>query len=212
MARISKGILGGFSGKVGTVVGANWRGKDIIRSIPKPTKRQPSDLQMMQQMRFSKVIDFLQPIRHIQNLYFGSKSKFQSRFNQATSYVLKNAVEMQDDLPVIIPERVLITKGDLTGVQNLSVAAGSGVLEVSWDDNSGQGDAAASDKVNVICYCGELEAYLLFEEAAERDSTSASLSVAELYLDQELDVWVYLNTPTRNKASTSQYQGKFTVT
>jgi hypothetical protein len=26
MARISKGILGGFSGKVGTVVGANWRG------------------------------------------------------------------------------------------------------------------------------------------------------------------------------------------
>lgn len=119
---------------------------------------------------------------------------------------------MQDDLPVIIPERVLITKGDLTGVQNLSVAVGSGVLEVSWDDNSGQGNAAASDQVNVICYCGELEAYLLFEEVAERDSTSVSLSVAELYLDQELDVWVYLNTPTRNKASTSQYQGKFTVT
>ena len=34
MAEIKKGILGGFSGKVGPVVGANWRGKDIIRSTP----------------------------------------------------------------------------------------------------------------------------------------------------------------------------------
>lgn len=35
MATLNKGILGGFSGKVGTVVGANWRGLDIIRSRPK---------------------------------------------------------------------------------------------------------------------------------------------------------------------------------
>ena len=38
MAEIKKGILGGFSGKVGTVVGVNWRGKDIIRSLPKNLK------------------------------------------------------------------------------------------------------------------------------------------------------------------------------
>ena len=30
MAEIKKGILGGFSGKVGTVVGANWRGTNIL--------------------------------------------------------------------------------------------------------------------------------------------------------------------------------------
>ncbi len=38
MAEIKKGILGGFSGKVGTVVGVNWRGKDIIRSYQKNRK------------------------------------------------------------------------------------------------------------------------------------------------------------------------------
>ena len=32
MLRVTKEILGGFSGKVGTIVGANFRGKDIIRS------------------------------------------------------------------------------------------------------------------------------------------------------------------------------------
>lgn len=38
MAKIKKGILGGFSGKVETVVGVNWRGKDIISSLPKNRK------------------------------------------------------------------------------------------------------------------------------------------------------------------------------
>ena len=37
MAIFSKGILGGFSGKVGNVIGSSWRGKDVLRSLP--TKR-----------------------------------------------------------------------------------------------------------------------------------------------------------------------------
>ncbi|WP_336734977.1 DUF6266 family protein [Chryseobacterium sp. VD8] len=66
MARITKGILGGFSGKVGTIVGANWRGQDIIRSIPKPSSKQPTNKQLLQQTRFSMVISFLQPLKNIQ--------------------------------------------------------------------------------------------------------------------------------------------------
>ena len=32
MGKISQGILGGFSGKVGTVIGGNWKGIDYMRS------------------------------------------------------------------------------------------------------------------------------------------------------------------------------------
>ena len=59
MARITKGILGGFSGKVGLVVGASWRGQDIIRSTPKPSSKPPSEKQLLQQLKFRLVIDFL---------------------------------------------------------------------------------------------------------------------------------------------------------
>ncbi|MDD2265168.1 MAG: DUF6266 family protein, partial [Bacteroidales bacterium] len=34
MGTIKQGILGGFSGKVGNIVGASWRGIDYIRSMP----------------------------------------------------------------------------------------------------------------------------------------------------------------------------------
>ena len=93
MATISKGILGGFSGKVGTVVGANWRGKDIIRSVPKTGHRTATDKQLLQQMKFKLVVTFLQPLKSIQNLYFGSESGAKSRVNLAVSYTINEAVQ-----------------------------------------------------------------------------------------------------------------------
>jgi len=41
MGKIEKGILGGFSGKVGTVVGGNWRGIDYMRSKGKRSNTAP---------------------------------------------------------------------------------------------------------------------------------------------------------------------------
>ena len=39
MGTYNKGILGAFSGKVGPVVGATWRGKEVMRSLPKKSNR-----------------------------------------------------------------------------------------------------------------------------------------------------------------------------
>ena len=211
MAIISKGILGGFSGKVGTVVGANWRGKDIIRSVPKRSKRKPTDAQILQRMKFAKVVDFLQPIRGIINQYFGGNSGYRSRYNEATSYILKNALEMDNDLPVVVAERVLITKGDLMGLQQLTLTVGGTSLQADWQNNAGQGNAETTDLVNLVGYCEENGLYLLFEEVAQRDSESITLEVPEYFEDKELDMWYFLNTEQKNKASTSMYIGKYTI-
>ncbi|WP_231738005.1 hypothetical protein [Myroides odoratus] len=39
MAEIRVGILGSVSGKVGTVIGANWGGKNIIRGLPRKSSK-----------------------------------------------------------------------------------------------------------------------------------------------------------------------------
>ena len=59
MGTYNKGILGPFSGKVGTVVGANWRGKDVMRSLPKKTDRTPTQTQLLQREKFTAVSNFL---------------------------------------------------------------------------------------------------------------------------------------------------------
>ncbi len=63
MAEIERGVLGGFSGTVGPVVGAHWRGKDIIRARPRKSSKPPTDLQLIQQAKFKLVTRFLQPVQ-----------------------------------------------------------------------------------------------------------------------------------------------------
>ena len=52
MGTIKKGVLGGFSGKVGTVVGASWKGIDYIRSLPASVKNPRTEGQVTQRTKF----------------------------------------------------------------------------------------------------------------------------------------------------------------
>ena len=49
MGTISKGILGGFSGTVGTVIGGSWKGIDYMRSQPSKRSGNFSQAQLEQQ-------------------------------------------------------------------------------------------------------------------------------------------------------------------
>jgi len=59
MGTIKQGILGGFSGKVGNVVGASWKGIDYIRSLPSSVSNPRTPGQVTQRTKFSMVQSFL---------------------------------------------------------------------------------------------------------------------------------------------------------
>ncbi|MBW7674762.1 DUF6266 family protein [Chryseobacterium chendengshani] len=212
MARITKGILGGFSGKVGTIVGANWRGQDIIRSTPKPSSRPPSEKQLLQQSKFKLVISFLQPINSIQKRYFGSGTGSKSRVNMAVSYTINEAVEVVGDVPQLMYNKVLITRGDLAGFQNVSATPQAAqAIVLNWEDNSVQGNANAADKVNAVCYCEELGTFEIFESLGERSFLTAAVTLPSYYAGKTVQVWVYFNNTAETLACNSPYLGAFTV-
>jgi hypothetical protein len=62
MGTIKKGILGGFSGKVGTVVGASWKGIAYMRSLPQKVKNPRTTGQRSQRSKFSLALKLLQPL------------------------------------------------------------------------------------------------------------------------------------------------------
>ena len=178
MATLSKGILGGFSGKVGPVVGATWRGMDVIRSRPKSSRRTPSERQLEQQLKFKLAISFLQPIKNIQSRFFGSGNGVKSRVNLAVSYTISEAIQMVAGLPELIFNKVLITRGELTSFQNavLTTQPG-GVLHLEWEDNSTQGDAAPTDQVSIVCYCAELNNWEIYEGIVMRSDLMADVTL-----------------------------------
>ncbi|MBP0904960.1 DUF6266 family protein [Mariniflexile gromovii] len=213
MGTFSKGILGGFSGKVGNVVGARWRGKDIMRSLPTRGTYAPTQAQIDQRDRFTTVIKFITPIKEILSAYFGKQQGDKSSFNLATGYHIKYAL-LPDPLGGynIDYPKVLIAKGDLRGISNGAVTLDVGqTITITWDDNSGQGNAQASDGLVAVAYCEALDLFITANPAGTRDLTTVQLPLPTYWAGQQVQVWATFATADANLAATSTYLGTVTL-
>ena len=136
MGTYNKGILGAFSGKVGPVVGATWRGKEVMRSLPKKSNRLATTFQQQQRSKFTMTTEFLGGVQPVIKRYFGSDSGLKTRRNQAMSYLMKEAIVFTDPNYEWDYTKILISKGDLLGINNGAVTAGTGQnLDFSWTQN-----------------------------------------------------------------------------
>lgn len=62
MGAIKQGILGSFSGKVGTVVGSSWMGISYMRALSPNVKDARSPKQLAQREKFALANAFIKPI------------------------------------------------------------------------------------------------------------------------------------------------------
>lgn len=212
MGTYNKGILGPFSGKVGTVVGANWRGKDVMRSLPKKTNHTPTETQLLQREKFTAVSDFLTPISNVLSLFYGLGSGELTRRNQAMSYHMKEAVNYVDPDFEILFDKVQISKGDLLGVQNpTAVSPGTGQIKFNWDDNSGQGSAKPTDELVVVLYAPAADLYYTNGNAASRNVSAVVLTLPAYFAGLEVQAWITFASATGKSYATSVYLGAVVI-
>jgi hypothetical protein len=151
MGTIKKGILGGFNGKVGTVVGSNWKQTAYMRSLASSVKNPRTPAQLKHRAKFKMTMEYLQPLAPLIRIgwkHFAKKN--QSVFNVAFNYFFKNVMgpywvwELEAD-----PRKILISRGTLTPAEQTSITIGHnpGVTSftVFWRDNSDVGDASKDD-------------------------------------------------------------------
>src|SRR5574344_2996358 len=92
MGTIKQGILGGFSGKVGTVIGGSWKGISYMRSQAQNIKNPRTEAQMEQRSKFALALSFLKPLTELLRTGYKLYAKKQTAFNAAMSYTLANAI------------------------------------------------------------------------------------------------------------------------
>src|SRR5690348_17124131 len=92
MAIIENGILGGFRGTVGTVVGARHRGQDIIRKRGPRNRVNNSPKQRIQQVRFGLAVEFVRHLSGLVDLTFKQGDKIATPSNKAVKEVVSNAI------------------------------------------------------------------------------------------------------------------------
>jgi hypothetical protein len=209
MGTYNKGILGAFTGKVGPVVGSTWRGKDVMRSLPRKSKKEATLLQQMQRDKFALVAQFLQPITGIISRYFGIKSGLATQKNQASAYLLKNAADHDGTQAFWDYSKILVTRGDLLGLSSLSgVAAGNQDVDITWVNNSSQGNAQATDLVLAVVYEPTTQLTWVQEAIASRDAETVTLSLPNYWSGLPVHVYIAVVAANDAKYATSQYLGE----
>jgi hypothetical protein len=124
MATLRKGILGGFSGKVGGVVGSTWKGKQVVKGLPAPRKTGPSPAQLEQQARFGQLVSFLRPVTPLLNQAFEKSNLNMSAFNKALSNNQSAVTGIYPDFKIDYT-KVILCKGYIRNGEVTKAVAGS---------------------------------------------------------------------------------------
>jgi len=154
MAIIEKSIFGKISGKLGNMLVYERKGKTVIKSFPAKSSRPPSAKQLYHREAFKVGQKFLTPLRAELEFGFAKSNPVQSQgISRALSVLLKTAILNEGDKPVLYPEKVKISEGDLLGIESPTAEWVDGnLLQLTWFPNAFLGHAKEADRLVVVAY------------------------------------------------------------
>lgn len=212
MARLEKGILDEFSGKVGKVVGSSWRGVPYIRSTGRKRSKGLTPKQEEQQAKFKVAAAFSQSMSDLFTLGFKDYAIRMTGTNYAQSLILKEAIVGTNPDFKIAFDRVLVSKGKLPNVEEPVVSTPkAGTIQFTWKDTDENGKEKPTDVAILVAYCPELNR-TVFKPGATRDTKSTELSVPSKWNGKVVHTWLSFMSANGKLMATSFYTGEVTIT
>jgi hypothetical protein len=212
MSKFNMGILGGFSGKTGTVIGSTWKGKNVMRALPaKKKNRQATPNQLEQQEKFKLMVQFLSGLSDLLNITFRSQATKISGFNAAVSYNIQSAI-VGDQSPFSIDfTKAKLSQGNLPLVATPKAeAAPDHQVSFSWRYNAGVTSARPTDVAVLIVYCPALKQSVYSIEGATRADQLHAID-AGVFAGYDVETWLAFVREDGMKASNSIYTGSVTL-
>jgi hypothetical protein len=211
MARPGKGILGDFSGKVGTVVGSSWRGIPYMRSLPSRKKNvKLTEAQQLQQAKFALATSFIGAFTPLFETSF-QQTAGQTGRNAALANLVTQAIGGVYPNLLIEHSLAMVAKGSLKKADNANAdSPAPGKLRFSWTDNTGLGNATANDKAILVAYCPETNDVAFTIEGGIRQTGEFELDVPS-FSGKQVHTWISFRSAKGKLTADSVYAGAVTV-
>jgi hypothetical protein len=210
MGTHKRGILGNFSGKVGTVVGSKWKGVWVMRGLTDAKRGKPNPAQQQQQAKFSLMVKFLQPLSSLVGQTYDISPAEMSGFNKALSDNIRNAITGAFPALAIDYSKVVLSKGALLNVNTVAAtSAASGKLAFTWTDNSG-GTVLPTDTAFVAVYSADMNRWIFAQHAAPRNAGTYSLDVTA-FSGKAVQTYIGFLSADGQSVSNSLYTGQVNV-
>ena len=148
MATFKQGILGGFSGKVGGVIGSSWKGIDTMRSQPSSVTNPRTNAQVSNRTRFKSVSQLAAAM--LTTIVKPLNDRFAQKMSGFNDFCQRNAGAF-DSTGAFIPGSLVLSKGKLTAPAISAFALeGDGVMSVSFSNAIDGSFDAGTDKLFAV--------------------------------------------------------------
>jgi hypothetical protein len=209
MGKISQGILGGLSGKVGNVIGGSWKGIDYLRIKPSSVANPRTEGQVNQRNKFTATLEFLQPNKEFINVGYKSFAIKKTAFNAAMSEILANGITGDAPNFEVDYPNALLSKGNLAGVLNPTFDDSTpGQLTLGWSDNSSLVNASSQDQL-FVCIYNPAKKESVIKYGTSRLMTSQILAIPSAYAGDTVHVYFAFVSSDKKQVSNSSYVGSF---
>ena len=211
MGKFKDASSGALSGLVGTVIFSSWREMAYVKHKGIRSKKPPSEKQLQHQAKVGMISTFVYSMRDLLDKTFINFAIQKTGTNAAFSYNFKNAVA-GDHLPYSINySLVLVSRGDLpNATEPVAAAMGNGEVKFSWTDNSGTGQAKATDKCIGVIHCPELRSSIFSNGTDTRKAGSTLLPVPQ-WAGKVVETWLVFLSQNDTEVANSVYTGQLTV-
>lgn len=149
MGKIKQGILGGFSNKVGTVVGSSWKGIAVMRSMPLSVANPRTTAQVANRSSFAAISRFgAKLLSYAVQPNFNPQAKYMSGFNMFQ----KINKDLLDEEGQATWERTMVlAKGELSCIMSsVSVNFSTGVLTCEFATTGQNAKDQSSDLLKAV--------------------------------------------------------------
>ena len=148
MAIIKQGIMGGFSGTIGNIVGSSWKGIDVMKSKPLSVSNPKTAAQQAQRGAFGQCVAVAASLLSV--IIKPLWDRFSMQMSGFNAFVSENISNFDADGIISYPDLV-ISKGKMesTPVDEIAEDSGDDTIDIAWVADGGTGYKLNSD----IPYC-----------------------------------------------------------
>jgi len=212
MAIVQNPITGRSKKKFGTAIFSRQFGKNTMRSKPIEVHNPKTIGQRQQRSKFTMMVALSRMFLAFIRLGFKQVTTGMSQFNMFMK------TNIHDIITGVYPNytfdftRLIVAKGTLMGVEGgIATAAAGKKINLDWSDNSGAGDALATDKAMQLVINYEKGRVIQDTLGKTRTDASSILTAPASWVGDHVHVYLAFMDGTGAKVSDSLFLGTVTI-
>ncbi|MDP2412488.1 DUF6266 family protein [Daejeonella sp.] len=205
MAILHHGILGGFSGKVGNIIGYRYKNHYCIRQMPRKSIKPAGNKQVSQRGKFKLSIALISPLRdQLKQLPEKGKRRI-SAFNCCLSKVLKEAIKGTCPDYCFNYAAIQLSSGRLSIGHCHAIHASQNNLIFSWCPDTP--DFYLDRRLYMLAYNPLRKKWVCDNLELRSDDCRSMLSLPCSFIGEQLETYMYFINAKGKAVSNSMYLG-----